>query len=108
MEEDKKQQQPIGVDLRPDVARGSYSNLAIITHSSSEFVLDFAVMLLGHPKPEVTNRIIMSPEHCKRLLNTLGDNISKYERRFGEIEIEHESNLGGISLANLNGNGTKS
>lgn len=53
------------IELKPDVAKGSYSNLAIITHSHSEFIIDFATMLPGLPKPEVSNRIIMTPEHAK-------------------------------------------
>ncbi|MDD2595490.1 MAG: DUF3467 domain-containing protein [Bacteroidales bacterium] len=77
----------LDIELKPEVARGSYSNLAIITHSSSEFILDFVQMLPGVPKPEVTNRIIMTPEHAKRLFNALRDNISKYESQFGEITL---------------------
>ena len=61
------------IELKPDVAKGTYSNLAIITHSRSEFVLDFASMLPGLPKPEVHNRIIMNPEHAKRLFLALQD-----------------------------------
>ena len=59
------------IELKPDVAKGTYSNLAIITHSRSEFVIDFASMLPGLPKPEVHNRIIMNPEHAKRLFLAL-------------------------------------
>lgn len=77
----------IDIDLSPEVARGSYSNLAIITHSSSEFVLDFVQMLPGKAKPEVMDRIIMTPEHIKRLLAALSDNIAKYENQFGKIEL---------------------
>ena len=54
------------IDVKPEVAKGSYSNLAIITHSHTEFILDFASMLPGLAKPEVHNRIIMNPEHAKR------------------------------------------
>lgn len=78
----------LSINLRPDVAIGTYSNLAIITHSSSEFILDFASMLPGIPKPDVTNRIIMAPEHAKRLFLALQDNLMKYESQFGEIELE--------------------
>ena len=67
------------IELRPEVAKGSYSNLAIITHSHSEFIIDFATMLPGLPKPEVGNRIVMTPEHAKRLYLALQDNINKYE-----------------------------
>ncbi|MBQ8070576.1 MAG: DUF3467 domain-containing protein [Bacteroidales bacterium] len=82
---DKKQQ--LSLELKPDVAKGSYSNLAIITHSHSEFIIDFATILPGLPKPEISNRIIMTPEHAKRLLNALQDNIIKYESQFGPIDL---------------------
>lgn len=85
MEDNEKKQ--LSLDLKPEVARGSYSNLAIISHSHSEFVIDFASLLPGLPKPEVTNRILMTPEHSKRLLQALADNISKYEAQFGEISL---------------------
>lgn len=78
----------LSINLRPDVAVGTYSNLAIITHSTSEFIIDFASMLPGIPKPEVTNRLIMAPEHAKRLFLALQDNLMKYESQFGEIELE--------------------
>ena len=96
--EDKKS---LNIELKPEVAKGSYSNLAIITHSQSEFVLDFATMLPGLPKPEVSNRIIMAPEHAKRLLAALSENISKYEAKHGTIKTNNvmEFNLGGNGAA---------
>ena len=78
------------IELKPDVAKGSYSNLAIITHSHSEFIIDFATMLPGLPKPEVGNRIIMTPEHAKRLYLALQDNINKYESQHGQISLGGE------------------
>lgn len=75
----------LSIELKQEVAKGSYSNLAIITHSHSEFIIDFASMLPGLPKPEVSNRIIMTPEHAKRLFIALQDNISKYESQNGPI-----------------------
>ena len=78
------------IELKPEVARGSYSNLAIITHSQSEFIIDFATMLPGLPKPEVGNRIIMTPEHAKRLFLALQDNINKYESQNGMISLGGE------------------
>jgi hypothetical protein len=75
------------IELKSDVAKGSYSNLAIITHSRSEFIIDFASMLPGFPKPEVSNRIIMTPEHTKRLMMALMDNVHKYESLFGPISL---------------------
>ena len=75
------------IELKQEVALGSYSNLAIITHSHSEFIIDFATILPAMPKPEVRNRIIMTPEHAKRLFLALQDNITKYESQHGQIEI---------------------
>lgn len=82
--EEKKQ---ISLELRPEIARGTYSNLAIITHSRSEFIIDFATMLPGLAKPEIGNRIVMTPEHAKRLLQALMDNVTKYENQFGLIDL---------------------
>jgi len=85
MENENKNQ--LNLELKPEVARGTYSNLAIISHSHSEFVIDFATILPGLPKPEIGNRIVMNPEHAKRLLNALADNIGKYESQFGPIDL---------------------
>ena len=82
-----KPQNQISLELKPEVAKGSYSNLAIISHSRSEFIIDFATTLPGIAKPEIGNRIIMTPEHAKRLLGALNDNIRKYESQFGEIRL---------------------
>ena len=79
------------IELKPEVAKGSYSNLAIITHSHSEFIIDFATMLPGLPKPEVSSRIIMTPEHAKRLFLALQDNITKYENQHGTIALGGEA-----------------
>ena len=103
MEENKQLQ----LELKPEVAKGSYSNLAIISHSHSEFVIDFATMLPGLQKPEISNRILMTPEHAKRLLNALNDNIGKYENQFGKIELPG-SPKATFNLADFNPNGTKS
>jgi len=82
--EDKNQFQ---IELKEDVAQGIYANLAIISHSSSEFIVDFVRMLPGMPKAEVKSRIILSSEHAKRLLIALQENISKYEDAYGTIQI---------------------
>lgn len=87
MEDNEKQE--ISLELRPEIAKGSYSNLAIITHSRSEFTIDFAAMLPGLPKPEITNRLIMTPEHAKILLMALQDNLVKYESQFGVIDLNN-------------------
>ena len=87
---DTNEKKQISLELKPEIAKGSYSNLAIITHSHSEFIIDFATMLPGLPKPEISNRLIMTPEHAKRLLNALADNVSKYESQFGPISMGGE------------------
>ena len=78
-----------GLDIELDeaVAQGNYSNLVIISHSTSEFILDFATMLPGLQKARVKSRIILTPEHAKRLLYSLQDNITRYENAIGKIEI---------------------
>ncbi|MDR1673131.1 MAG: DUF3467 domain-containing protein [Bacteroidales bacterium] len=86
MEEQKKNQ--INIELKEDVAQGVYSNLAIISHSSSEFVLDFVRVMPGIPKAEVKSRIILTPEHAKRLLLALSDNLSKYESVHGPVKVD--------------------
>ncbi|MBQ0024044.1 MAG: DUF3467 domain-containing protein [Prevotellaceae bacterium] len=80
-------QQQLQLELKPEVAEGTYANLAIITHSSSEFITDFVQMMPGMAKAQVKSRIIMAPEHAKRLLFALQDNIQKYEQQFGQIRL---------------------
>ena len=82
----KNPQNQLSLEINPQITKVSYSNLAIISHSRSEFVLDFAATLPGLPKAMIDNRIIMTPEHAKRLMNALFDNISKYEAQFGVID----------------------
>ncbi len=86
--EDAKQPKPsqISIELKEEVAQGTYSNLAVITHSSSEFVIDFVRVMPGIPKADVKSRIILTPEHAKRLMLALTDNIAKYEKVHGEIK----------------------
>lgn len=74
--EEKKQQ--LDIELNHDVAQGTYANLAIISHSTSEFIVDFVRIMPGIPKAEVKSRIILTPEHAKRLMFALQDNIRKY------------------------------
>ena len=84
MEEKNKNQ--INIELNEDVAQGIYSNLAVITHSSSEFVIDFIRIMPGIPKAKVKSRVILTPEHAKRLMMALKDNIAKFESIIGEIK----------------------
>jgi hypothetical protein len=86
--EEKNVPNQINIELKEEVAQGTYSNLAIITHSSSEFVIDFVRIMPGLPKADVKSRIILTPEHAKRLLLALKDNISKYESVHGSIRVE--------------------
>jgi hypothetical protein len=75
----------LNIELSDEVAQGIYSNLAVISHSSSEFIVDFIRLMPGVPKAKVQSRIILTPEHAKRLLSALQDNITKYEKQFGQI-----------------------
>ncbi len=81
----QKQQGQIDIELTPDVAQGVYSNLQLIQHSPTEFVVDFIQIMPGVPKAQVKSRIVLSPVHAKKLLSALKDNISKYEMNNGPI-----------------------
>ena len=80
-------QQQINIELPPEQAEGVYSNLAIITHSAAEFVIDFTRILPGVPKTKVYSRVIMTPQHAKSLMLALQDNIKKFEDHYDEIKI---------------------
>ena len=82
----EKKQEGLNIELTEEVAEGTYSNIAIINHSPSEFVVDFIQMMPGVPKAKVKSRIILTPQHAKRLMNALNDNISKFEAQHGEIK----------------------
>ncbi|MDZ4752454.1 MAG: DUF3467 domain-containing protein [Flavobacteriales bacterium] len=84
MEEPKKPQ--LNIELNEEVAQGVYSNLAIITHSPSEFVVDFIRVMPGVPKARVQSRIILTPQHAKRLLKALSENVNKFESQHGKIQ----------------------
>lgn len=84
--EDQKNNNQLQIELTEEIAQGIYSNLAIITHSSSEFVLDFVRVMPGIPKANVKSRVILTPEHAKRLLLALQENIQKYEAVNGTIK----------------------
>lgn len=111
--DNEQQKQSLSIELKPEIAKGTYSNLAILTHSRSEFIIDFATILPGLQKPDVNSRIVMTPDHAKRLLLALQDNIIKYENQFGMIDLENNGqtqkggtfNLGDFGPFN---NGTKS
>lgn len=84
MDDQKKQQ--INIELTEEVAQGTYANLAVITHSNSEFILDFIRMMPGIQKAQVKSRIVLTPEHAKRLMFALQDNIAKFESLNGKIK----------------------
>jgi hypothetical protein len=98
---DNNQQQQLNIELNEEVAQGVYSNLAVITHSPAEFVIDFIRVMPGVPKAKVQSRIILTPQHAKRLMRALADNIGKYESQHGKIQetLGHEQmmpmNFGG-------------
>ncbi len=98
-EQQKKSNKQINIELGEEVAEGVYSNLAIITHSNTEFIVDFVRMMPGVPKAKVKSRIVLTPQHAKRLMKALKDNIAKYESNHGPIkDIESPGlpmNLGG-------------
>ena len=86
MEENKNPKNQINIELPEDIGEGIYSNLAIITHSHAEFIIDFVKLMPGAPKAKVKSRIILTPEHAKRLTKALQDNIRKFETLHGTIK----------------------
>ncbi len=85
--EDNKKNKQLQIQIKPEQAGGTYANFALITHSKTEFIIDFAQMFPGMPACQVCSRIIQAPEHAKRLLAALQENVYKYEQQFGTIEI---------------------
>ena len=85
MSEDKRKE-GLNIELTEEVAQGTYSNLAIINHSPSEFVVDFIQMMPGIQKAKVKSRVILTPQHAKRLMKALVDNITKFENQHGDIK----------------------
>jgi hypothetical protein len=88
MEQKKETAQQIQIEIDDLTAQGVYSNLAVISHSKEEFIIDFIFIQPQVPKAKVRARVITSPQHIKRFLLALQDNIKKYEEKFGEIKIE--------------------
>ncbi len=90
MNDEFQNQHQLNIELSEEIAQGTYSNLAIITHSPSEFVIDFVRVMPGIPKANVKSRIILTPEHAKRLMLALQENILKFESLHGPINIQGE------------------
>lgn len=95
-------------EISPEVAGGTYSNLAVISHSNSEFIVDFAQNLPAMPKARVSCRVIMTPANAKRLLAALNDNIAKYEAQYGAIRMDNGQPSKTLNVADLLNNGSKS
>jgi hypothetical protein len=93
MQDKKNVPNQLNIELTDEVAEGIYSNLAIITHSPSEFIVDFIKMMPGIPKAKVKSRIILTPQHAKRLYKALKENVSKYEAIHGEIKDMAEGEM---------------
>ncbi len=83
---ENQQENQINIELPEDIAEGEYANLAIITHSNQEFVIDFIRLAPGVPKAKVKSRIILTPQHAKRLMIAMNENIRKFEQLHGEIK----------------------
>ncbi len=86
MAEDTKKENQLNIELDESIAEGTYANLAIINHSVSEFVVDFVNVMPGTPKAKVKSRIILTPQHAKRLAKALAENIGRFEKAHGEIK----------------------
>ncbi|AXG72832.1 DUF3467 domain-containing protein [Flavobacterium arcticum] len=93
MSDQKQQPGQINIELDEKTAEGTYSNLAIINHSSSEFVVDFVAMMPGAPKAKVKSRIVLTPQHTKRLLKALGENINRFETAHGKISDTEQPSI---------------
>ncbi|MBI95400.1 MAG: hypothetical protein CMB94_03645 [Flammeovirgaceae bacterium] len=85
-----QKQNQINIELSDEISKGKYANLAMIAHSSSEFVIDFIQLMPGVPKAKVNSRIIITPEHAKKFSIALSDNISKYEQKYEDIKDFNE------------------
>lgn len=90
---DKKNQGKLNIQLDENIAEGTYCNLAIINHSPSEFVVDFVNIMPGMSKSKVKSRIILTPQHAKRLLKALAENVQRYEQHHGEIKMLDQPNI---------------
>ncbi|MBK7762845.1 MAG: DUF3467 domain-containing protein [Bacteroidetes bacterium] len=86
MQQNEQQQNQLNIELSEDMAEGTYSNLAIITHSNAEFIVDFINVMPGSPKAKVKSRIVLTPQHAKRLMKALVDNVKKFEQVNGIIK----------------------
>jgi hypothetical protein len=102
-EKNLPQQNQINIELTDEIADGIYSNLAIITHSNQEFVMDFIKVMPGIPKAKVKSRIILTPQHTKRFLRALGENVRKFESMHGDIAEAETINVPPINFGGPTG-----
>ncbi len=86
MEEKKQQEVKLEIQLDDDIAQGAYVNLAVVNHNDSEFVVDLIFVQPQTPRAKVRSRVILSPQHAKRFVAALQENINRYEKNFGEIK----------------------
>ena len=106
MADEKEELKPgqINIELTEEIAEGTYSNLAVITHSNSEFVIDFIRVMPGTPKAKVKSRVLLTPQHAKRLMKALQDNVVKFEQMHGPIkDIDPVAGAGGAIPMNFGG-----
>jgi hypothetical protein len=89
---EQQQGQQLQIELGEKEAEGVYSNLAIITHSPAEFIIDYTRVTPGVPKARVLSRIIMTPQHMKLLLGAMKENLERYEEQYGEVRVEGQNN----------------
>ncbi|MFN8353853.1 MAG: DUF3467 domain-containing protein [Spirosomataceae bacterium] len=90
VEQEQEFEQQLNIELSEEMAEGVYANLVMIAHSQSEFVLDFIRIMPGVPKAKVKSRVVLTPDHAKRLLAALKDNIRKYEDSFGDLDLPED------------------
>ena len=95
---EKPKTQRIDIQLDSEVGSGEYANFVVITHSPAEFVMDFTKILPGMNKAKVNSRIIMAPPHAKAFLSALSDNITRYEKKHGEIKLQGKDPFGKVGI----------
>lgn len=93
MQDQQQPEQQLNIELSEDVADGSYSNLVVITHSFAEFVFDFVNVMPNVPKAKVKSRVIMTPQHAKRMMRALVENIKRFEAQNGVIKEQEQVNM---------------
>lgn len=106
MPNDSDKKKGISIEVPQDVEKGTYSNFCVITHSASEFLIDFAQVFVDQTNPKVRSRIVMTPDNTKRLLLALQANLQIYEQTFGEISLEQDSHTPNGNIPSITPFGT--